>query len=93
MDSRKAFGWPTVAMAAATAFWVLAALVGGLFHNLSNNLEFLRKNLAINDNVLVVCHETNVKKCISCLSTCIFPDKTDYPIDESMIHLGPPVST
>ena len=29
MDSRKAFGWPTVAMAAATAFWVLAALVGG----------------------------------------------------------------
>ncbi|RWS03243.1 hypothetical protein B4U80_06617, partial [Leptotrombidium deliense] len=32
----------------------------------------------------------NVKKCISFLSTCIFPDKTVYPIDETMLHLGPP---
>ena len=68
----------------------LAALVGGLFKNLRNNLDFLRVNLAINDNVLKMSHEFEVKKCISCLSTCIFPDKTSYPIDESMIHLGPP---
>ena len=27
---------------------------------------------------------------ISCLSTCIFPDKTTYPIDETMVHRGPP---
>lgn len=27
---------------------------------------------------------------VSCLSTCIFPDKTTYPIDETMIHDGPP---
>ena len=27
---------------------------------------------------------------MSCLSTCIFPDKTTYPIDEGMIHDGPP---
>ena len=31
-----------------------------------------------------------VKKCVSCLSTCIFPDKTTYPIDETMLHNGPP---
>lgn len=31
-----------------------------------------------------------VKKVISCLSTCIFPDKTTYPIDETMVHNGPP---
>ena len=31
-----------------------------------------------------------VKKVVSCLSTCIFPDKTTYPIDETMIHNGPP---
>jgi len=31
-----------------------------------------------------------VEKCVSCLSTCIFPDKTSYPIDETMIHNGPP---
>jgi len=30
----------------------LAAMVGGLFHNLNNNLEFYRKNTAINENVL-----------------------------------------
>uniref|UniRef100_A0A7I4YBY6 GDP-L-fucose synthase n=1 Tax=Haemonchus contortus TaxID=6289 RepID=A0A7I4YBY6_HAECO len=68
----------------------LAAMVGGLFHNLAHNLEFFRKNMAINDNVLAMCHEFNVVKCVSCLSTCIFPDATTYPIDETMVHLGPP---
>lgn len=29
-------------------------------------------------------------KVVSCLSTCIFPDKTSYPIDETMVHNGPP---
>ncbi|VDK78395.1 unnamed protein product [Cylicostephanus goldi] len=37
-----------------------------------------------------MCHEFDVAKCVSCLSTCIFPDKTTYPIDETMVHLGPP---
>ncbi|VDL71151.1 unnamed protein product [Nippostrongylus brasiliensis] len=68
----------------------LAAMVGGLFHNLAHNLEFFRRNMAINDNVLAMCHEFDVVKCVSCLSTCIFPDKTTYPIDETMVHLGPP---
>lgn len=68
----------------------LAAMVGGLFHNMSNNLDFLRKNLQINDNVLLLSHEFKVQKVVSCLSTCIFPDKTSYPIDETMIHNGPP---
>lgn len=31
-----------------------------------------------------------VAKLVSCLSTCIFPDKTTYPIDETMVHNGPP---
>jgi GDP-L-fucose synthase len=68
----------------------LAAMVGGLFKNLRNNLDFLRVNLSINDNVLRMSHEFKVNKCVSCLSTCTFPDKTKYPIDETMIHLGPP---
>uniref|UniRef100_A0A182J9T8 GDP-L-fucose synthase n=1 Tax=Anopheles atroparvus TaxID=41427 RepID=A0A182J9T8_ANOAO len=68
----------------------LAAMVGGLFHNMSNNIDFLRKNLLINDNVLLMSHEMHVQKVVSCLSTCIFPDKTPYPIDETMIHNGPP---
>lgn len=68
----------------------LAALVGGLFKNLRANLDFFRQNMEINDNILACCHKYNVKKCVSCLSTCIFPDKTTYPIDETMVHNGPP---
>lgn len=39
----------------------------------------------MNDNVLHTAHEHNVVKVVSCLSTCIFPDKTTYPIDETMV--------
>jgi len=45
-----------------------------------------RTNLHINDNVLHTSYETGVKKVVSCLSTCIFPDKTTYPIDETMVR-------
>ncbi|CAG9812190.1 unnamed protein product [Chironomus riparius] len=68
----------------------LAAMVGGLFHNMSDNLGFLRLNMMMNDNVLKLSHEFGAKKVVSCLSTCIFPDKTTYPIDETMVHNGPP---
>uniref|UniRef100_A0A4W4F5C5 NAD-dependent epimerase/dehydratase domain-containing protein n=1 Tax=Electrophorus electricus TaxID=8005 RepID=A0A4W4F5C5_ELEEL len=65
----------------------LAAMVGGLFRHLRQNLDFWRQNVAINDNVLHTAHEFDVVKVVSCLSTCIFPDKTTYPIDETM-HLS-----
>uniref|UniRef100_A0A224XTX6 GDP-L-fucose synthase n=1 Tax=Panstrongylus lignarius TaxID=156445 RepID=A0A224XTX6_9HEMI len=68
----------------------LAAMVGGLFYNMSQNLDFFRKNMQINDNVLSVSFEFGVEKVVSCLSTCIFPDEVTYPIDETMIHKGPP---
>ncbi|RUS81275.1 hypothetical protein EGW08_010949 [Elysia chlorotica] len=68
----------------------LAALVGGLFRNLKYNLDIYRINSQINENVISTSHKYNVQKVVSCLSTCIFPDKTTYPIDESMIHNGPP---
>ncbi|XP_061634501.1 GDP-L-fucose synthase-like isoform X2 [Phyllopteryx taeniolatus] len=68
----------------------LAAMVGGLFKNLKCNLDFWRNNIHINDNVLQAAHEVGVVKVVSCLSTCIFPDKTTYPINETMIHNGPP---
>lgn len=44
-----------------------------------------RNNIHMNDNVLHTAHEYNVTKVVSCLSTCIFPDKTPYPIDETMV--------
>lgn len=71
----------------------LAAMVGGLFHNMNNNLLFLRKNMYMNDNILQTSYENGLQKVVSCLSTCIFPDKTTYPIDETMIHNGPPHSS
>lgn len=90
-------------------------MVGGLFHNMSHNLDFLvrthyviqlsegysklftcaslfyaqRTNMHINDNVLETSFKTGVKKVVSCLSTCIFPDKTTYPIDETMVIILP----
>lgn len=63
----------------------LAAKVGGLFSNMSDNLGFFRSNMQMNDNILQLSHEFGVAKVVSCLSTCIFPDKTSYPIDESMV--------
>ena len=44
----------------------------------------------MNDNVMECCRIYKVQKLVSCLSTCIFPDKTTYPIDETMIHDGAP---
>ena len=49
------------------------------------NLDFFRKNMKMNDTILSLSHEFGVKKVVSCLSTCIFPDKTTYPIDEKMV--------
>jgi GDP-L-fucose synthase len=64
--------------------------VGGLFHNMRSNLDFFRKNMLINDNILHTSYLSGVTKVVSCLSTCVFPDKTTYPIDETMVHDGPP---
>ena len=68
----------------------LAAFVGGLFRNMKYKVEFFRYNVLMNDNVMECCKDLKVKKLVSCLSTCIFPDKTSYPIDETMLHDGPP---
>jgi len=68
----------------------LAANVGGLFKNMNHKVEMLEDNLKINFNVIKACHYIKVKKLISCLSTCIFPDKTTYPINEDMLFNGPP---
>jgi len=66
----------------------LAAYVGGLYKNMSRGVEFFEKNILINMNVMKA--SLYVKKLISLMSTCIFPDKIDYPITEEKLHLGPP---
>jgi GDP-L-fucose synthase len=68
----------------------LAANVGGLFKNMKYKVDIFEQNILMNYNVLKCCHDYQVKKVVSCLSTCIFPDKTTYPINEEMLHNGPP---
>jgi GDP-L-fucose synthase len=68
----------------------LAACVGGLFKNMTQKVDMLEKNLMINYNIVKCSHDYKIKKLIACLSTCIFPDKTTYPINETMLHDGPP---
>lgn len=57
---------------------------------MNNKLTFLRENILINDNVLHASYTHKTQKLISCLSTCVFPDKVEYPLDENKIHSGPP---
>lgn len=59
-------------------------------HGTPRQVEFYRENTLINDNIMENCRIHKVTKLVSMLSTCIFPDKTTYPIDETMLHDGPP---
>jgi len=68
----------------------LAACVGGLFKNMTQKVKMLEDNLAINTNVLKCSKMCGVKRLVACLSTCIFPDKVEYPITVDMLHEGPP---
>jgi GDP-L-fucose synthase len=68
----------------------LAANVGGLYKNMNQKVDMFEINLMINFNVIKCAHDFKVEKLIACLSTCIFPDKVEYPIDESVLHNGPP---
>ena len=67
-----------------------AGYVGGLGANMNNLAEFYYKNTLINTNLIHESYKFGIKKMICFLSTCIFPDKVSYPIDESMLHNGPP---
>lgn len=65
----------------------LAAHVGGLYANMNDaDGLFYRINMAINQNVITISSEFKVNKCISCLSTCIFPDKIECPLDETKVR-------
>lgn len=71
----------------------LAAIVGGLFHNMAAGADFFDGNMRMALNVYKCAHEAGVQKLVSCLSTCIFPDeicRSGTPIDETMVHAGPP---
>jgi len=71
----------------------LAAKVGGIKANMENQGDFYTINSLINTNVLKAARDLRVGKVVSLLSTCIYPDKVEYPLTEDQIHNGPPHSS
>ena len=71
----------------------LAAQVGGIGGNAMHSGEFFRNNIMINTNVLEAARLIGVKGLISFMSTCVFPDKCEYPLNEKNLHAGPPHSS
>lgn len=67
-----------------------AAKVGGVGSNMNFKGEFFFDNITMNTNVIESARCFGVKKLVAFLSTCVFPDKVEYPLTEPKIHLGPP---
>lgn len=68
----------------------LAARVGGIKANSDYAADFYYDNIMINTNVLHSAKNHKVKKLVSLLSTCIYPNDIEYPLVEGSIHNGEP---
>jgi GDP-L-fucose synthase len=67
-----------------------AGKVGGIAGNMNHKGEFFYDNIMINTNVIESARKYGINKLVAFLSTCVFPDSVQYPLNESKIHLGPP---
>jgi len=67
-----------------------AAVVAGLGGNMIHSGEYFRNNIMLNTNVLEAARQAGVRKLISYMSTCVFPDPCAHPLKESDLHGGPP---
>jgi len=66
-----------------------AAHVGGIMANLTRRAEFIYKNLAIQQNVIVESWRHGVKKLLFLGSTCIYPREAPQPISEDALLTSP----
>jgi len=72
----------------------LASKVGGIKDNILHQADFFRINCSINNNILAAAHECGVKRILSALSTCCFPNRArEYPFNEGDMFYGPPAQT
>jgi GDP-L-fucose synthase len=72
----------------------LAAKVGGIKDNTTKQADFYYENTMINTNVLREAYVFGVKRVLSALSTCTFPDIVGrYPFTERDILSGPPADS
>ena len=67
-----------------------AAMVGGVGANMNYPADFFYNNIMMNTNVINESYIFGVKKLVCFLSTCVFPDNVEYPLDETKIHKGEP---
>lgn len=67
-----------------------AAKVGGVKGNMSFPADFTYQNLMMNTTLIEEARLAGIRKLISFASTCVFPDKANYPLTPDQIHLGPP---
>jgi GDP-L-fucose synthase len=70
-----------------------AAIVGGIGANNSFPVDFLSKNLQIQNNLMDASHAANVERFIFLGSSCIYPRECRQPIREEYLLTGPLEST
>jgi GDP-L-fucose synthase len=70
-----------------------AARVGGVKGNMEYPGEFTYENLKMNTGIIEEARKAGINKLIAFSSTCVFPDKVEYPLTPDKIHLGPPHSS
>lgn len=69
----------------------LAARVGGIADNIKYPLDYYEENIIMNTNVVKYARIFNVKKLVSTLSSCAYPDYSEvYPMNETFVHNGIP---
>lgn len=68
----------------------LAAKVGGVSANYNHLADFYYDNILINTNTIHYAYLNGVKKFVSMLSTCVYPDDATYSLTEDQIHDGSP---
>jgi GDP-L-fucose synthase len=66
-----------------------AAIVGGIAANNKFRVEFLSKNLQIQNNLMDASHESNVERFVFLGSSCIYPRQSPQPIKEEYLMTGP----
>jgi GDP-L-fucose synthase len=66
-----------------------AAIVGGIAANSKFRVEFLSKNLQIQNNLMDASHESNVERFVFLGSSCIYPRQCPQPIKEEYLMTGP----
>jgi GDP-L-fucose synthase len=69
--------------------FLCAAKVGGIKSNLDQPVEFLLKNLAIQNNVMSHAAEYGAKKLLFLGSSCVYPRDCPQPIKEEYLLTGP----